>query len=139
MATNNYADQKATLGDVQKAIKELQEAEQKTKEPEKRIVILEVYGGCRHIRFTDEGTYCAAYIHGGWEKIEPEACDNCTREKYLEGKSRQEVLDLITRTLEKKAEQMVRANLETDIYDNPGGREEIAQAVLDALLKGENQ
>ena len=108
-------------------------------EPEKRIVILEVYGGCRHIRFTDEGTYCAAYIHGGWEKIDPKTCDNCTREKYLEGKSRQEVLDLITRTLEKKAEQMARANLETDIYESPGGREEIAQAVLDALLKGENQ
>lgn len=135
MATNNYADQKATLGDVQKAIKELQEAEQKTKEPEKRIVITEVYGGCRNLRITDEGTYCAAYIHGGWEKIEPDACDHCQREKYLMGKSRQEVLDLITRTLEKKAEQMVRANLETDIYDNPGGREDIAQAVLDALLE----
>ena len=40
-------------------------------EPEKRIVIMEVYGGCRNLRITHEGTYCAAYIHGGWEKIEP--------------------------------------------------------------------
>jgi len=136
MATNNYSDQKATLGDVRKAIKELQEAEQKTKELEKRIVIMEVYGGCRNLRITHEGTYCAAYIHGGWEKIEPDACDRCQREKYLSGKSRQDVLNIITQALEKKAEEMVRANQETDIYDNPGGREDIAQAVLDALLEG---
>lgn len=104
-------------------------------EPEKRIVILEVYGGCRNIRITDEGTYCAAYPHGGWEKLEPGACDICQREKYLSGQSRQEVLNIITRTLEAKAEQMVRANRETDIYDNPDGREEIAQAILDGLLR----
>ena len=95
MATNNYADQKATLGDVQKAIKELQEAEQKTKELEKRILITEVYGGCRNIRITDEGTYCAAYPHGGWEKIEPDACDHCQREKYLSGISRAEAIKKI--------------------------------------------
>ena len=104
-------------------------------EPEKRIVITEVYGGCRNLRITDEGTYCAAYIHGGWEKIEPDACGHCQREKYLSGQSRQEVLNIITRTLEEKAEQMVRANRETDIYDNPDGREEIAQAILDGLLR----
>lgn len=104
-------------------------------QPEKRIVITEVYGGCRNLRITDEGTYCAAYIHGGWEKIEPGACDICQREKYLSGQSRQEVLNIITRTLEAKAEQMVRANRETDIYDNPDGREEIAQAILDGLLR----
>lgn len=104
-------------------------------EPEKRIVITEVYGGCRNIRITDEGTYCAAYPHGGWEKLEPGACDTCQREKYLMGKSRQDVLNIITQALEKKADEMVRANQETDIYESPGGREDIAQAVLDALLE----
>lgn len=58
-------------------------------------------------------------------------------EKSFFGKSRQEVLNIITRTLEAKAEQMVRANQETDIYDNPDGREEIAQAILVALLREE--
>lgn len=104
-------------------------------QPEKRIVITEVYGGCRNLRITDEGTYCAAYIHGGWEKIKPDACDHCQHEKYLMGKSRQDVLNIITQALEKKADEMARANQETDIYESPGGREDIAQAVLDALLE----
>ena len=67
--------------------------------PEKRIVITEVYGGCRNLRITDEGTYCAAYIHGGWEKIEPDACDHCQREKYMSGKSREEILKIAARAI----------------------------------------
>ncbi len=66
-------------------------------EPEKRIVIMEVYGGCRNIRITDEGTYCAAYPHGGWEKLEPGACDHCQREKYLSGISRAEAIQALYR------------------------------------------
>lgn len=105
------------------------------KAPEKRIVILEVYGGCRNIRITDEGKYCAANIHGGWEKIEPGACDKCTHEKNIAGHSRQDVINKIARALEKKAEQMTADCLNSDPYNNPWGAEDLAAAVLDDLLK----
>lgn len=65
---------------------------------EKRILITEVSGECRNLRiqqdpFDDKpGTYCAAYIHGGWEKIDPAACKTCKHEKYLTGITRTEAI-----------------------------------------------
>ena len=74
---------------------------------EKRIVILQVSGDCRYLRTltapiedTPAGTYCAAYIHSnGWERIEPNACEKCTREKHFEGLSRKEVIEKMAKAI----------------------------------------
>ncbi len=72
---------------------------------QKRILITEVSGECRNLRiqqdpFDDKpGTYCAAYIHGGWEKIDPKECETCKREKYLTGMAKTDVVEIIAETL----------------------------------------
>jgi len=125
-----------------------------TQNNEKRILISEVSGECRNLRFAkpynendldtlenvglEPGTYCAAYIHGGWEKISPKECKTCKRDKCLQGISRAEAI-----------EKMAVAIWERDfnpLHDwqgykkfNPEGariyRDE-AKAALDALLGG---
>lgn len=75
---------------------------------EERILITKVSGDCRNLRFMDDnaelagiepGYYCAAYPHGGWEKIDQKECENCTREKYLIGITRQEAIDIMAKAL----------------------------------------
>lgn len=73
---------------------------------EKRIFCIEVNGECRNLRIIDEdceyasaGTYCTAYPHGGWERINPKDCEKCKREKHLEGISRKEAIERMARAI----------------------------------------
>lgn len=66
---------------------------------EERILITKCSGECRNLRiiyddcdYASEGTYCAAYPHGDWERIDPKECDNCKRDKHLIGISRSEAI-----------------------------------------------
>lgn len=64
----------------------------------KRILIMEVSGECRHVRVVkgavdmEDGYYCAACPHSGWERIDPKKCETCTRPKYLMGITREEAI-----------------------------------------------
>ena len=75
---------------------------------EKRILITEVSGECRNLRVQQDpfdenpGTYCAAYPHGGWEKIDPKECKTCKREKYLAGMARKDVIQTMYRGFYKR-------------------------------------
>lgn len=104
-------------------------------QPEKRIVITEVYGGCRNLRITDEGTYCAAYIHGGWEKIEPDACDHCQREKYLSGISKKEAVEKMAIAIFEK-DNVLALDIRFDelAESKRAFYRSVAKAVLNALL-----
>ena len=70
-------------------------------ENEKRILIIQVSGECRHLRVIDadceygsEGLYCAANPHSKeWEKISKKDCGKCKRDKDLTGITRQEAID----------------------------------------------
>lgn len=106
---------------------------------EKRILITKVSGECRNLRiqqdpFDDKpGTYCAAYIHGGWEKIDPKKCETCKREKYIPGISRQEAI-------EKMAKAIYEAMCPNFSQMFVGWRAytKIAEAALDELLGKES-
>ena len=76
-----------------------------------------------------EGTYCSAYIHGPWQKIDPEKdCKDCQMAEY-NGLSRTEAIERM-------------ANAMSDTYFNdvhasePDMLEKMAEAALDALIKG---
>lgn len=62
---------------------------------ENRILVAEVYGGCRNLRVLDEGMYCASDVDMGWELINPSECDKCKRKKQFVGLKREEVIDKI--------------------------------------------
>lgn len=65
---------------------------------EKRILITECSGECRNIRVVkgaidmEDGYYCAACPHSGWERIDPKQCESCTRKKGLAGITRAEAI-----------------------------------------------
>lgn len=103
---------------------------------EKRVVILEVPGDCRNLRVTDEGTYCAAYIHGGWERIEPKACLVCKREKYLSGRSKNNVISQMAFAIAKKKYGEGKAAALQFLGDD-SYKEciDLAQYILDDLLE----
>lgn len=99
---------------------------------EERISIHHCSNKCRYLREIScdiliedgmsNGTYCSAYIHGPWQKIDPEKdCKNCKRAEY-NGMSRTEAI-----------ERMTRAMFAVDIP--VGGYKVLAEAALDALLK----
>lgn len=98
---------------------------------EERILITKCSSDCRNLRFMDEeaelagiepGYYCAAYLRGGWEKIDPKECDTCTREKYLVGITRQEAIECMAKAIARQLEVAPTFK-------------ELAQAALDALLE----
>lgn len=79
----------------------------------------EVKGGCDMVKeeCMSNGTYCTAYIHGQWQKIDPEKdCKNCKRAEY-DGISRTEAI-----------ERMAKGSAK---YNDPVKQ---AEAALDALI-----
>ena len=77
--------------------------------PEERISIHHCSNKCRCLREVKEGysivnglsngTYCSAYIHGTWQKIDPEKdCKNCKRAEY-DGMSRTEAMERMAKAL----------------------------------------
>lgn len=120
---------------------------------EKRILITEVSGECHNLRiqqdpFDDKpGTYCAAYIHGGWERIDPKECDTCKREKYLTGISRQEAIEKMAKAMCQRDESGVGDCANCGCRNNKTackfflsdeGFFEMAEAALDELLGKES-
>ena len=104
---------------------------------EERISIHRCSNKCRFLREVKEGysivnglsagTYCTAYIHGQWQKIDPEKdCKDCKRAEY----------DGIPRT--EAIERMAKAMSETYFNDvhasEPDMLEALAEAALDALI-----
>ena len=102
----------------------------------KRILITECSGECRNFRVVtkdsffddcdlEEGCYCAAYLHGPWQKIDPKECENCTREKYLTGLTKAEVVDIIAKAMEPR----LYVHNQNVLYL-------LAEDVLNAVLEG---
>lgn len=107
---------------------------------EERILIHICSKTCRCLREVKEGysivnglsngTYCSAYIHGTWQKIDPEKdCKNCKRAEY-NGISRTEAIEHMANAMSNTYFNDVHAS-EPDIL------EKMADAALDALIKGE--
>lgn len=76
---------------------------------EERISIFRRSNKCRCLREVKEGysivnglpngTYCSAYIHGTWQKIDPEKdCKNCKRAEY-DGMSRTEAIEKMAKAV----------------------------------------
>ena len=118
---------------------------------EERISIHRCSNKCRFLREVKEGysivnglsagTYCTAYIHGQWQKIDPEKdCKDCKRAEY-NGIPRTEAIERMAKALYDKYE--VRCNSD-DCPPNDGTTcegcqiweiyEEVAEAALDALV-----
>lgn len=88
----------------------------------KRILVTEVYGGCRNLRVLDEGVYCAADQVVGWELINPSECDNCKRKKHFVGFTRENLIKLMAKTIDEA------------LKGNACSSEGVANAVLNAML-----
>ena len=76
---------------------------------EERISIHHCSNKCRYLREIScdiliedgmsNGTYCSAYIHGTWQKIDPEKdCKNCKRAEY-DGISRTEAIEKMAKAV----------------------------------------
>ena len=62
-------------------------------------------------------------------------CKNCDfYQNYISGITRQEAIKRIAKALKEKSEQMAIEYLNSDPYNNPCGAEDLAEAVLNALL-----
>ena len=110
---------------------------------EERILIRHYSNECRYMRVVScdilkeeglsNGTYCSAYIHGNWQKIDPEKdCKNCKRAEY-DGMSRTEAIERMGREL--------CENVYGSFWENASEQEKqnsliYAKAALDSLLKG---
>jgi len=114
---------------------------------EERILITKVSGDCRNLRFMDDnaelagiepGYYCAAYPHGGWEKIDQKECENCTREKYLTGITRQQAIEVMAKAMFEWQRPGCRGDVPIeDVWNNEQeGYEKLAEVALNALLEG---
>lgn len=98
---------------------------------EERILVHICSNKCRCLREINknfyvvglsEGTYCSAYIHGPWQKIDPEKdCKNCKHAQY-NGISRSEAVA-----------RMAKAMAADDVAVE--GYKVLAEAALDALIK----
>lgn len=59
----------------------------------------EIKEGYSIVNGLSKGTYCSAYIHGTWQKIDPEKdCKDCTRAEY-EGMSRTEAIKRMAKAM----------------------------------------
>lgn len=106
---------------------------------EKRILITEVSGKCRNLRGTSSGVYCAAYPHGGWEKIKKEDCKKCSRDKYLTGISFMEAMEKVAYAIAKRRYGKENADcLQMSSSEHWGECLYEAEDVLETLLDLEN-
>lgn len=115
---------------------------------EERISIYHCSNKCRCLREVKEGysivnglsngTYCSAYIHGTWQKIDPEKdCKDCKRAEY-DGMTRSEVVKRMAEAMCMRANRIfdctdcltaAKGDCEVRLYHN------MAAAALDALIK----
>ena len=107
----------------------------------------EVKKGYSIVNGLSNGTYCSAYIHGTWQKIDPEKdCKGCKRAEY-NGLSRTEAIERMAKAMwNRNQKQIARTNKEFVItmwetIERPSPNTQIfleeAEAALDALIKGE--
>lgn len=80
-----------------------------------------------------DGTYCSAYIHGPWQRIDPEKdCKNCKRAEY-NGMT-------VGEAIERMAKAVIKKGTGNDWENNEAVYrymyKDLAEAALDALLKG---
>ena len=87
----------------------------------------EVKEGYSIVNGLSAGTYCTAYIHGQWQKIDPEKdCKDCKRAEY-DGMTRSEAI--------KRMVEAMEAPYFNDIHaSEPDMLEALAEAALDALI-----
>ena len=107
---------------------------------EERISIHHCSNKCRHLREISgacdmvkeecmaNGTYCTAYIHGQWQKIDPEKdCKDCKRAEY-DGMTRSETVKRMADAMAVPYFNDVHAS-ELDML------EALAEAALDTLIE----
>ncbi len=88
----------------------------------------EIKEGYSIVNGLSNGTYCSAYIHGTWQRIDPEKdCKNCERAEY-DGISRTEAIERMTEAMSAPYFNDVHAS-EVDML------QALAEAALDALIK----
>ncbi len=100
----------------------------------------EVKEGYSIVNGLSNGTYCSAYIHGTWQRIDPEKdCKDCKRAEY-DGMSRTEAIERMAKALYEMDEERCSNN------DCPYGgstcagcpiwekNEKLAEAALNALV-----
>lgn len=85
-----------------------------------------------------DGPYCSAYIHGTWQKIDPEKdCKDCKRAEY-DGMTRAEAVERMAAAMCMRANRIfdctdcltaAKGDCEVRAYYN------IAEAALDSLLE----
>lgn len=105
----------------------------------------EIKEGYSIVNGLSNGTYCSAYIHGPWQKIDPEKdCEKCSQARYI-GIPRSEAVERIAKALwDRNQKRIARINKEFvitpwDTVERPSPNTQIylenAEAVLDALLE----
>ena len=84
-----------------------------------------------------EGTYCSAYIHGPWQKIDPEKdCKDCQMAEY-NGLSRTEAIERMANAMWKSDNKDLPTSYwETQMKEAKNRYLQRAEAALDALIKG---
>lgn len=104
----------------------------------------EIKEGYSIVNGLSNGTYCSAYIHGTWQRIDPEKdCKNCERAEY-DGISRTEAIERMAKALwDRNQKRIARINKEFvitpwDTVERPSPNTQVylenAEAVLDALI-----
>lgn len=96
----------------------------------------EVKKGYSIVNGLSNGTYCSAYIHGTWQKIDPEKdCKDCKRAEYI-GISRTEAIERMAKGIWKEDnEDLPVSYWETQMREAKERYFKKAEAALDALIK----
>lgn len=98
----------------------------------------EISGGCDMVKeeCMSNGTYCTAYIHGQWQKIDPEKdCKNCERAEY-DGISRAEAIERMANAMWKSDNKDLPTSYwETQMKEAKNRYLQRAEAALDALIE----
>lgn len=113
---------------------------------EERIAISIVSGRCRSMREViagysivkkeclSDGMYCSAYIHGPWQRIDPEKdCKNCKRAEY-NGMTVGEAIERMAKAMCEK-DTSIKWEKNGVVYQHI--YKDLAKAALEALIKKE--
>ena len=100
----------------------------------------EIKEGYSIVNGLSNGTYCSAYIHGPWQKIDPEKdCEKCSQARYI-GIPRSEAVERMAKAIYvdawKRRTPLIRVtNWEYGFADNMKKKYRLAaEAALDALV-----
>lgn len=112
---------------------------------EERISVHICSNKCRYLREVKEGysivnglsdgIYCSAYIHGAWQKIDPEKdCKDCQRAEY-NGISRTEAIERMAKAMWKSDNKDLPTSYwQTQMKEAKNRYLQRAEAALDALI-----